>query len=223
MAKKRSKPQPYLAYLIIAAVLIGAVLAGFFLFQSRKTPPGLQVATTTKPGAQPPHVRGDPNAPVTLEEFGDFECVPCFILWPALKNLEKDYGEKLAVIFRNNPMPQHPHALDGARAAEAAGLQGKFWEMHDLLYLQRNQWTRAADPRSEFTEFARQLQLDVERFNQDITGAEVAKRVAADRERAATLGLDRTPVIFINGNRTELQGDVEQGLRNDIDAALNKR
>ena len=219
----KKEVRPYLPYVIIAAVLIGAVLAGIFLFQIRKTPPGLQVANTAKPGAQPPHVRGDPKAPVTLEEFGDFECVPCFILWPALKNLEKDYGDKLAVIFRNNPMPQHSHALDGARAAEAAGLQGRFWEMHDLLYLQRSKWTRAADPRSQFDGFARELGLNVEQFDRDFVGAEVARRVTADRERAAALGLDRTPVVFVNGRRIELQGDVEKGLHADIDAALAKR
>jgi protein-disulfide isomerase len=217
--KKRS----YLAFAIIAAVLVAAMAAGIFLFQAHRKRPGLQVASTMKPGAQPPHVRGDPNAPVTLEEFGDFECMPCFILWPALRNLEKDYGEQLAVIFRQNPMPQHSKALDGARAAEAAGLQGKFWEMHDLLYLQRGKWTRAADPRSEFGEFARRLELDVERFNKDVGGDEVAKRVGADRERAGALGLDRTPVIFVNGRRAELQSDVEKGLRNDIEAALGAR
>jgi len=212
-----------LAFGIIIAVLVAAVIAGVFLFKARRTAPGLQVATTTKPGAQPPHVRGDANAPVTLEEFGDFECVPCFILWPALRNLEKDYGERLAVIFRNNPMPQHPHALDGARAAEAAGLQGKFWEMHDLLYLQRAKWTRAADPKTEFIEFARSLEFDVDRFSKDFAGPEVAGRVAADRERSAALGLDRTPVVFINGRRAELQGDVEKGLHDDIDTALGAK
>jgi protein-disulfide isomerase len=221
MAKKKKKS--YLPLTLIVAVLVAGIVAGVFLFQARRTKPGLQVATTTKPGAQPPHLRGDANAPVTLEEFGDFECMPCFFLWPALKNLEKDYGDRLAVVFRHNPMPQHGKALDGARASEAAGLQGKFWEMHDLLYLQRGKWTRAVDPRSEFTEFALQLQLDVERFNKDIAGEEVAQRVAADRERSAALGLDRTPVVFINGRRAELQGDVEKGLRDDIEAALNPK
>lgn len=221
MATKKRKG--YLAFAIIAAVLVGAVVAGVVLFQARRTKPGLQVASTAKPGAQPPHVRGDPNALVTLEEFGDFECMPCFILWPALRNLEHDFGDRLAVIFRQNPMPQHSKALDGARASEAAGLQGKFWEMHDLLYLQRGQWTRAADPRTEFSEFARRLQLDIERFNKDINGEEVAKRVAGDRERGAALGLDRTPVVFINGRRVQLQGDVEKGLRDDIEAALGTK
>ena len=209
-----------LAVGIIIAVLIAALAGGLFLFKARRTPPGLQVASTTKPGAEPPHVRGDPKAPVTLEEFGDFECIPCFILWPALRNLEHDYGEKLAVIFRNNPMPQHSKALDGARAAEAAGLQGKFWEMHDVLYLQRGEWTKAPDPRSKFSEFARRMQLDVDRFNRDFQSEEVTKRLRDDHDRATALGLDRTPVVFINGRRAQLQGDVEKGLHDDIEAAL---
>ena len=221
MAKK--KPKSSLPFVIIAAVFVAAVVAGIFLFKARRTAPGLRVATTTKPGAQPPHVRGDVKAPVTLEEFGDFECVPCFILWPALQNLEKDYGDRLAVMFRNNPMPQHSRALDGARAAEAAGLQGKFWEMHDLLYLQRAKWTRAADPKTEFIEFARSLELDTDRFNRDFAGDEVAGRVAADRERSTALGLDRTPVVYVNGRKVDLQGDVEKGLHNDIDAALGTK
>jgi protein-disulfide isomerase len=221
MAKKKKKN--YLPLTIIAAVLVAAVIAGVFLFRMRRTGTGLQVASTTQPGAQPPHVRGDPQALVTLEEFGDFECVPCLILWPALRNLEKDYGERLAVIFRQNPMPQHTHAVDGARAAEAAGMKGKFWEMHDTLYLQRGKWTKAADPRSEFSEFARDMQLDVERFNRDFSGEEVGKRLRDDHARAAALGLDRTPVIFINGRRAELQGDVEKGLHDDIDAALGAK
>jgi len=137
--------------------------------------------------------------------------------------LEHDYGEKLAVIFRNNPMPQQTHALDGARAAEAAGLQGKFWEMHDLLYLQRAEWTKAADLPSKFSEFAQRMQLDVDRFNRDFQSEEVRKRIRDDHERAAALGLDRTPVVFINGRRAELQGDVEKGLRDDIDDALGTK
>ena len=221
MATKKRKGR--LAFGIIAAVLVAAIGAGVFLFQSRRAPPGLQVASTSKPGAQPPHVRGDPKAPVTLEEFGDFECVPCFILWPTLRNLEHDYGEKLAVIFRNNPMPQHSKALDGARAAEAAGLQGKFWEMHDLLYLQRGEWTKATDLRSKFSEFAQRMQLDVDRFNRDFQSKEVTERLRDDHERAAALGLDRTPVVFINGSRVQLQGDVEKGLRDDIETALSAK
>jgi protein-disulfide isomerase len=218
MARKKQKGAA--ALWIIAAVLVAAVACGIFLFQARRTRPGLQIASTTKAGAEPPHVRGEAAAPVTLEEFGDFECLPCYILWPALRNLEQDFGHRLAVVFRQNPMPQHAKALDGARAAEAAGLQGKFWEMHDLLYLERTAWLGPTDPRPALEEFARRLELDLQRFKRDFDGADVAKRVAADRERSAALGLDRTPVVFINGRRAQLQNDVEQGLRGEIEAAL---
>ena len=221
MAKKKKKS--YLAFAIIAAVLVAAVVAGGVLFHARRTKPGLQIASTSKLGAQPPHVRGNAGAPVRLEEFGDFECLPCFMLWPALRNLEHDYGQKLAVIFRHNPLPQHHLALDAARASEAAGLQGKFWEMHDTLYLQRRDWVRSTDARAQFIEFARQLGLDVERFRRETEAEDVTRRVAADRERVAALGLDRTPVVFVNGRRAELKPDVEKGLREDIEEALHAK
>lgn len=221
---KKKQKKTYLPLLIILAVVAVTAAVALWLYQSHRTRLArpMTAEANGKPGAQPPHVRGNASAPVVLEEFGDFECMPCFILWPALRNLEKDYGERLAVIFRNNPMPQHKRALDGARAAEAAGLQGKFWEMHDMLYLQRNEWLRSLDVQSAFVEFAGRLKLDVERFKADIAGGEVARRVAADRERAGALALDRTPVVYINGKQAELQGDVEKGLKNDIDAALAK-
>ena len=216
------KGKRYLAPAIILAVLAATIVTGFFVYQARR-PKILRVAETTKPGAQPPHVRGDAAAPVTLEEYGDFECVPCLMLWPALRNLEKDFGEKLAVVFRERPLPQHAKAPEAARAAEAAGLQGKFWEMHDALYLQRNTWLRAETPRSAFAELARGLGLDVNRFTADMDAAEVGTRLAADQERAASLGIDRTPVVFINGKRVQLQGDVEKGLHDDIEAALGAK
>ena len=212
-------------YLPLALILGGGLLAigaGALLFHFRPgpPPPPPPQSESGKPGAVPAHVRGAENAPVVLEEFGDFECVPCLMLWPALKNLEKDYAKSLAITFRQHPLPQHHRASEAARAAEAAGLQGKFWEMHDALYLQRSKWVREENVRAFFDTFASELGLDLERFKKDMDGSEVSKRIAADEERGASLGIDRTPVIFINGKRVELQAQVEEGLRRDIDAAL---
>jgi protein-disulfide isomerase len=219
MARKK-KTNNYLAVGIIAAVLVAALVGGLLLFQSRRTPPGLQVATTAKPGAQPPHVRGDPNAPVTLEEFGDFECMPCLILWPALMNVERDYGNRLCVVFRQHPLPQHHHAREAARAAEAAGMQGRFWEMHDSLYQNRGVWVRALDPRPYFTTYATYLGLDVKRFQKDMTSDEVTKRIADDEARGESLKIDRTPVIYINGQLMPFSDSPEDDLRQTIDKAL---
>jgi protein-disulfide isomerase len=213
----------YLPFAIILAAFLVAVGAGALLFHFRQAPPLPAKPAFGKPGAEPPHRRGPANAPVELEEFGDFECLPCFVLWPALKNLEKDYAKSLSVIFRQHPLAQHRHALEAARASEAAGLQGRFWEMHDLLYLRRSQWVRADDVRAFFNVSASELGLDLDRFTKDMDGEEVAKRIAADDDRGASLGIDRTPVVFINGKKVEFSPQPEDGLRADIEAALGAK
>jgi protein-disulfide isomerase len=215
---KRSLP-----FIIILGVLLVALGAGafFFRFQDHKIAGSL--GKTEKRGAQPPHLRGNPDAPVALEEFGDFECLPCFILWPALRNLEKEYGDRLSVTFRQCPLPQHHHAVAAARASEAAGLQGHFWEMYDTLYLSRAQWIHGGDPRPVFDEFAKRMGLDVARFNKDMDGSEVAQRLAEDRTLVDSLGIDRTPVLFLNGKRLQLRDPLEESIRADIEAALPRQ
>ena len=213
----------YLPFAIILAVFLVAIGVGALLFHLHQTPPQPVKPTFGKLGAEPPHMRGPVNAPVALEEFGDFECLPCFILWPAMKNIEKDYGKNLSVTFRQHPLAQHRHALEAARAAEAAGLQGRFWEMHDLLYLKRAEWIREDNVRAFFKTCASELGLDLERFTKDMDGEKVAKRIAADDDRGASLGIDRTPVVFINGKRIEFSPQPEDGLRAEIDAALGAK
>ena len=210
----------YLPFVLVGGVLAAAIIAGIFLYRQHHAAAARSNSSNGKPGAEPPHVRGLATAPVTLEEFGDFECMPCLLLWPALRNLEKDYGERLAVIFRQHPLAQHQHASKAARASEAAGRQGRFWEMHDLLYLKRSTWTRGNDPSAAFQNLAAELSLDVERFRKDTDSPEVAQRIKADEERGESLGIDRTPIVFVNGKRVELLPDVENGLRAEIEAAL---
>ena len=173
-----------------------------------------------RPGAEPMHLRGDPAAPVVLEEFGDFECRPCSLVWPILETLERDYDKRLVVVFREHPLKMHRFALDAARAAEAAGLQGKFWEMHDTLYRNRASWIPATYVRPYLNDYATELGLDLDRFKADIDGEEVGKRIAADQDRGDSLGIDRTPVIFLNGERIPPTEYTDKGLRAAIDKAL---
>jgi protein-disulfide isomerase len=151
------------------------------------------------PGAQPPHTHGEANAPVTLEEFGDYQCPPCAAFHPELKKMEAQYGARLRVVFRNLPLRMHQYAADAARAAEAAGLQGKFWEMHDMLYEKQTDWEKGPDVRTMFATYARTLGLDVERFKRDLDSAPVTQRISADVQRADSLGAQGTPTIFVNG------------------------
>lgn len=211
----------YLPFAIILGVLLVSVAAGVFLFQYRQQPKPKSMPGT--PGAEPAHIQGSQSAPVSLEEFGDFECMPCYMLLPVMKNLKTDYGDKISITFRQHPLSNHRNALGAARAAEAAGLQGKFWEMHDSLYLNRAVWVPALDPSGYFVTYATYLGLDGACFKKDMAGEEVARRIQADQARGASLGVDRTPVIFVNGERIVFSASPDDDLRQAIDAALGAK
>jgi len=210
-------------------------------------PPIAPVAPSRVPIAQGEalHFRGGADAPVTLEEYGDFQCIPCAEFSPTLAKVEEEYGERLRVIFRHRPLRKHVHAVLAARAAEAAGLQGQFWEMHDLLYQNSLRWTRGVETvgpdappsrrleskllamdievRDVFASYAERLKLDVERFKRDIDSDEVKARVDADIARGDTLGIDRTPTLYLNG-RLLVFATVRtvEGLRATIEAELSR-
>lgn len=176
--------------------------------------------TYGRAGAEPLHIRGEANAPVVLEEFGDFECLPCSKVFAILETLEREYEKRLVVVFREHPLQMHHFALDAARAAEAAGLQGRFWEMHDTLYRNRDTWTRAAYIRPYLNDYARDLQLDVDRFKEEIDSPPVARRILADQERGDSLAVDRTPIIYVNGEKVIPTDLTEKGIRAMIEKAL---
>src|SRR6476661_8825627 len=127
------------------------------------------------------HARGPANAAVTLEEYGDFQCPPCGGLEVPLQQIERDYASSLRVIFRNFPFAIHEHAHEAAYAAEAAGLQGHFWEMHDLLYREQAAWSKTKDVQPLFTSYAGTLGLDLDRFEKDIDSEKVKEKVESDQ------------------------------------------
>jgi protein-disulfide isomerase len=152
------------------------------------------------PGAAPAHFRGPESAPAMLEEFGDFECPPCGGVYPILKQMESEFGSRLRVTFREFPLtPPHVHALAAARAAEASGLQGKFFEMHDMLYENQTTWKDAFDVRPIFEGYASKIGLDVERFKSDNASDAVERRITLDGSRGHSLGVKGTPTVFLNG------------------------
>src|SRR5262245_38774264 len=135
----------YLPFVIIAAVLITAVVAGILMFRYTRAQPSMTQAYASGPVATP-GAEAAPKSYVTIEEFGDYQCPPCGGLHPVLKKLKDEYGRRVQLVFRHLPLTQiHKHALEAAYAASAAGLQGKFWEMHDHLYETQNAWGEADD------------------------------------------------------------------------------
>lgn len=179
------------------------------------------VSVSIEPGSQPPHALGPASAPATLEEFGDFECPPCGMLHPILVEMHKEFGDRLRIIFREFPLvPTHQHALVAASAAEAAGLQGKFWEMHDKLYENQKTWHEAFDVRPIFEGYAKDIGLDIERYKQDINSEQVAQRIFQDGKRGHSLNVKGTPTVFLNGREVPFESLPAEKLRVLIDAAL---
>ncbi|MBA2339127.1 MAG: thioredoxin domain-containing protein [Pyrinomonadaceae bacterium] len=220
----------YLPFIIIAAVLAAVALI-VLLAGGSSTPTSntnqnlLNIPYRTPTGAEPPHAHGSPNAPIILEEFGDFQCPPCRLLHPVLKQIEADYDGRVRVIFRQFPLSDmHANALQAARAAEAAAMQDRFWEMHNQLYEKQDEWKAAPNARAMFIDYARSLGMDRDKFTRDMDGEAVYNRIIADGQRAHALGVNGTPTVFLN-NR-ELQYDdirVSSRLRSVIDAALRQK
>jgi len=143
------------------------------------------------------HVLGPPAARITLVEYGDYECSYCGEAYPIVKELQRQLGDDLRFAFRNFPLAQaHPHAARAAQAAEAAGLQGKFWEMHDLLYENQDK----LDDR-HLRQFAGRSGLDLERFDRDVDSDGVLAKVRSDFLSGARSGVNGTPTFFVNGER----------------------
>ena len=215
----------FLPLLIIVVVLIAGLGLTWMLLRSSRQQTNAN-ANTAGPGvepagAEPAQVRGNLSAPVTLEEFADFQCPSCGAYYPELKKIESEFGENLRVIFRERPLvPPHDHALIAAQAAEAAGLQGRFWEMHDKLYENQKAWSEARDLVPLFVDYAKQIGLDIDRFMKDLNGEAVAARIFQDGKRAHALNVNGTPTFYVNGK--EAKDWKPEGLREMIRQALRE-
>src|SRR6266516_4205178 len=168
----------YLPFVIVAAVALAALGSG----------------------AKSMHIRGNPDAQVTLEEFGDFQCPPCGNFAGFAEELLKEYDSRLRLVFRNFPLEPHEHAREAALAAEAAGLQGRFWEMHDVLYREQAAWSKAPNARELFESYAGTIGLNLEQFRKDMDGEKARERVDSDHALGDSLGIKLTPNLYINNH-----------------------
>jgi NhaA family Na+:H+ antiporter len=213
----RRSPLPFI---IIGVVLLAAIGAGAWYLSRSRQPGGI---ASGLPGAEPAHSEGSAAAPVVLEEFGDFQCPPCGVMFPEVERMRQDYGSSVRFVFREYPLINvHPHALLAAHAAEAAGLQGKFWEMHRELFTNQQEWSRSQDPTPLFETYARNAALDLERFRRDLGSPGTDARVVADRDRAKSVGVESTPTFYVNGRKLLPSQTTPKGLREEIDRELNK-
>jgi protein-disulfide isomerase len=215
----------YLPFVIVVGVALITFGSGTMLYRAKRPQVKNIPESQSVPakGDTSAHFRGNPDAQVTLEEFADFQCPPCSQFAPFAEELLREYDSRLRIVFRNFPLSAHEHARGAALAAEAAGFQGKFWEMHDTLYREQSAWSKAPNTRELFESYAGTLGLDVEQFKKDMDSDKARERVDSDHALANLLGVKVTPTLFINNRPIEPQQKNPEGVRAAINAALNEK
>ncbi len=225
--------------LIIGAVFLLVLIGGWWFYTSSKSKPNpiakntaantqasqsaAEIYANSPPGAQPPHILGSQTSPVIVEEFADYQCPTCSVKYPVLKQIASIYNNRIKFIFRNFPLVQmHPKAYDAAVAAEAAGLQNKFWDMQNLLFTKQAEWSASTDHRKLFTDYAQQIGLDMPKFQSDIVGLPAKQRVDSDLQRAQGLRVNSTPSVYVNGLLVPFEQMTVEGLRQIVDAELQR-
>lgn len=172
---------------------------------------------------------GKTGAKVVVFEYADYQCPGCGVAYSTVKSIQETYKDKVTFVFRNFPLTSaHPNALAAASAAEAAGQQGKFWEMHDLLFAQRSDWVNStADQRNDvFVGYAKQLNLDIDKFTTDQSSKTVAEKISRDRALGGKVNVNSTPSFFIGSTKLDAKStdDVINGksdsFMSQLDTAL---
>ncbi len=155
-------------------------------------------------------VKGTKGSPVSLVEYGDFECPACGTYFPIVQEIAQEFGEVIEIVYRHFPLTSiHPNAYPASLASEAAGMQGAFWEFHDLLYGNQSEWDRLRNPQEQFMTYAEELGLDVAQFETDYESNAVHDAVQADQRSGRVLGVNGTPTFFLNGTKLENPAGLE--------------
>lgn len=164
---------------------------------------------------------GPKDAKVTLLEYSDYQCPACGFYFPLLKRLQGEFAGRLRFVYRNYPLRTvHKNAQLASQAAEAAGMQNKFWEMHDNLFEHQNDWSEVGDPTDMFTAYAKDLGLDTQKFAADLKSSAVQQNIDEDIASGDALHVDSTPTFFLQGKKVDNPPSNYDGLKKLIDDAL---
>ena len=203
--------------------LFGCLVIGFFGFKVYKwaTAPVPTVSGVSVEAKDDDWIKGNKDASITLIEYSDFQCPACKTYAPMIKKLSEEYKDNIKVVYRHYPLPQHKNAKAAAYGAEAAGKQGKFWEMHDLLFEKQEEWSNEGDITEKLSIFAESLGLNKDEWRADYESQEVKDAVNADVTLANMINISSTPTFLLNGekitirNYEDIKSKVEEKLKSN--------
>lgn len=193
-----------LPLLIGTIVITLAVVVGIaFFFSSSSSQPTTADRSTIEANSQ--LIKGPESARVTIVEFSDFQCPACRAVQPLIKGVVEQYPDDVRLIYRHFPLLDiHPNAMMASQASEVAADEGKFWEMHDLLYQRQDEWSIIRDQQeliSKFGDYAQELEIDKQSLVEKIQSDEIRDRVVKDMALASQLRVNSTPTIYVNGQQ----------------------
>lgn len=216
-----SQEKKVLIGLGIATLLIivgGAFFVGGSTSPEKPTPPA-DAKILVRPDSNKEIV---PHAKVTLVEFGDFQCPACGASYPIVTQILNDYKGKVSFVFRNYPLPMHSNAMIAAEAAEAAGAQGKYFDMYSLLYSNQSEWSDSKTPIDVFLKYAKTIGLDDEKFKADVQSKKFESKIKKDIADGDAVSVSATPTFFINGSK--ITGGLPYNeFKDKIDSALTSK
>lgn len=190
-------------------LLLGASIA-YSQYAANKANEGVEIET---------HVKGNPEAETVLVEYSDFQCPACGQFYPYVKEILETHGDSIRFEYRHFPLINiHPYAVPAARAAEAAGQQGKFFEMHDMLFENQSTWANSSNPNAYFTQYAEELGLDVNLFERHLNSSVIAGAIEDSFDDARSRGFSSTPTFLLNGE--VMQYTTFDEWREQIEAAI---
>ena len=192
-------------WLIVAVVIIGSVFGIIKLASKSQVSDSSSntLALTISAINDNENVKGNKVAKVALIEYSDFQCPACASYYPILKKIAEDVGEQVRFAYRHFPLPQHKNAKLAATVAEASGKQGKFWEMHDLIFQNQSDWSEEKNAAVIFAKYAQDLNLDLTRFQADIASDEIKAKIENDYKSGIKVGINSTPTFFLNGKKLD--------------------
>lgn len=221
MSKQKEKnPSASIGVWIAVFVLTAVAIVGFAAVKGKGQGEDVQASKLSADVGTADHVRGNPMSRITLVEYSDFQCPACGVYYPLLKKLDGEYGNRIRIVYRNFPLTQlHKNAYLAAQAAEAAGKQGKFFEMHDLLFERQSEWPEASNVREKLIAYAEELKLDRAAFEKDLDGKEVKEKIDGDISSGQVSRVQGTPTFYLNGEKISNPRSYDE-FKQAIDAAL---